>query len=276
MTINHAESRLLKVGHMTYLNSEVFYQHLPEGSCDLVAMPPRAMAAAVESGELHAGPLPIAEVHRLGDQVRSLGNMGVACTGAALSVFLFSSKSVESLSGAVIAVSSHTATSIQLLRVLFADLWNVSGHRFVEMSDPHDAALVIGDPALQTLASGEYSYRYDLGSAWHSLTGLPFVFAEWVVRSDAPSDLVDEFEEQLIQSTRTGVSSVEEISRRRTNAFMSESDVANYVANFQYFIGPDERAGQQEFKKRLSKLPVWRPALPTTTDNETTRAISAS
>ena len=33
----------LRVGHMTYLNSEVFYRHLPEESCELVAMPPLVM-----------------------------------------------------------------------------------------------------------------------------------------------------------------------------------------------------------------------------------------
>lgn len=260
MTTNQSDSQVLKIGHMTYLNSEVFYRKLPQDFCELVAMPPRAMAAAVERGELHAGPLPIAEVLRLGDQVRPLGNMGVACEGAALSVFLFSNKPVEELSGAHIAVTTHTATSIQLLRVLFSDLWSVSGHRFVEMNDEHDAALIIGDPALVQLALNQYPHKYDLGRAWNSLTGLPFVFAEWVVRTDAPSEQSKHFEKQLIASTKVGLDSVSEISGARTNEEMSESDVAHYVRNFTYFIGPKERAGQQEFKLRLGRLPAWRPS----------------
>ena len=276
MTTNQPDSQLLKVGHMTYLNSEVFYRKLSSDACELVALPPRAMAAAVESGELQAGPLPIAEVHRLGDKIRSLGNMGVACTGAALSVFLFSHKPVKELSGTNIAVTSHTATSIQLLRVLFSDLWSMSDHSFVEMSDDHSAALVIGDPALKTLASGTYEYSYDLGSAWQTLTGLPFVFAEWVVRSDAPADLVEAFERSLIEATRIGGESVEEISRLRSDESMSESDVATYVRNFSYFFGPDERSGQREFKQRLSKLPEWRPAVSAANETSETRAVSAS
>jgi len=276
MTTNQPESHLLKVGHMTYLNSEVFYRKLPANSCDLVALPPRAMAAAVEHGELHAGPLPIAEVLRLGDSVRSLGNLGVACTGPALSVFLFSHRPVDELTGSNIAVTSHTATSIQLLRVLFADLWSISNHTFVEMTDDHEAALVIGDPALKTLASGEYSYSYDLGSAWYELTGLPFVFAEWVIRTDSPQDLADSFESALIQSTRSGVDSVGEISRIRADATMTEASVANYVRNFSYFFGPREREGQQEFKLRLSKLPAWRPAVSEAQNSSETRAVSAS
>ena len=261
---------------MTYLNSEVFYRKLPMDSCELVAMPPRAMAAAVEQGDLQAGPLPIAEVLRLGDQVRSLGNLGVACDGPALSVFLFSNKPVAELSGSNIAVTTHTATSIQLLRVLFSDLWNVSDHRFVEMTDDHDAALIIGDPALEQLSLGNYQHNYDLGTAWKSLTGLPFVFAEWVVRTDTPNKLSELFERQLIESTQVGIDSVEEISRSRADEKMSESDVANYVRNFDYFFGPDERSGQQEFKRRLSKLPVWRPSASEISDPLIKKAISTS
>jgi chorismate dehydratase len=261
---------------MTYLNSEVFYRKLQTGSYELVAMPPRAMAAAVESGDLDAGPLPIAEVFRLGDTVRSLGNLGVASDGPAMSVFLFSHRPIEELSGSKIAVTSHTATSIQLLRVLFADMWNVTNHEFVEMNDDHTAALIIGDPALEQLASGEYPYSYDLGSAWKTLTGLPFVFAEWVVRADVPAELAEMFEQQLIKATRDGMNSVEEISRARMSETMSESDVATYVQNFAYFFGDAERAGQQEFKERLSKLPVWRPELSTPTQPAETKAIPTS
>jgi len=234
------------------------------------------MAAAVESGGLQAGPLPIAEVLRMGGKVQSLGDLGVACDGAALSVFLFSNTPVEQLSGSNIAVTTHTATSIQLLRVLFADLWQVSNHSFVEMFDNHDAELVIGDPALEKLALGEFDHSYDLGSAWKSLTDLPFVFAEWVVRTDAALDVREKFERVLIESTQVGLNSVDEIVRIRSNEIMSESAVENYVRNFTYFLGPDERTGQQEFKTRLNKLPEWRPSVAAPAEYSAQKAISTS
>ena len=252
----------LKIGHMTYLNSEVFYRYLPKDSCELVAMPPRAMAVAVELGELQGGPLPIAEVIRLGGQVRSLGNIGVAADGPVQSVFLFSHLPVDELNGKNIAVTSHTATSIQLLRVLFADLWNVTGHEFVETTDAHDASLWIGDPALERRSSGEYEYKYDLGSAWKTLTGLPFVFAEWVIRTDVFGDKSDRLERILTDATSQGVNSTLEIGVERSNAYMSESDIDEYVRNFTYFLGPKERQGQAEFQLRLSALPAWRPPVP--------------
>ena len=251
----------LRVGHMTYLNSEVFYRHLPEESCELVAMPPRAMAAAVDRGDLAAGPLPTAEVFRLGDAVRPLGNLGVASDGSANSVFLFSQLPVDKLNGKRIAVTTHTATSIQLLRVLFADLWNVSGHEFVRTDESHDAALWIGDPALERRSSGQYPYRYDLGRSWKGLTGLPFVFAEWVIRADVPRERANQLERLVSQATQAGTDffSVLKISRERATPAMSESDVADYIRAFTYFLGPRERRGQQEFRRRLELLPEWRP-----------------
>ena len=251
----------LRVGHMTYLNSEVFYRHLPEESCELVAMPPRAMAAAVDRGDLAAGPLPTAEVFRLGDAVRPLGNLGVASDGSANSVFLFSHLPVDKLNGKRIAVTTHTATSIQLLRVLFADLWNVSGHEFVRTDESHDAALWIGDPALERRSSGQYPYRYDLGRSWKGVTDLPFVFAEWVIRADVPRDRANQLERLVSQATQAGTDffSVLKISRERATPAMSESDVADYIRAFTYFLGPRERRGQQEFRRRLELLPEWRP-----------------
>ncbi len=246
---------------MTYLNSEVFYRHLPEESCELVAMPPRAMAAAVDRGDLAAGPLPTAEVFRLGDAVRPLGNLGGASDGSANSVFLFSHLPVDKLNGKRIAVTTHTATSIQLLRVLFADLWNVSGHEFVRTDESHDAALWIGDPALERRSSGQYPYRYDLGRSWKGLTGLPFVFAEWVIRADVPRERANQLERLVSQATQAGTDffSVLKISRERATPGMSESDVADYIRAFTYFLGPRERRGQQEFRRRLELLPEWRP-----------------
>ncbi len=247
---------------MTYLNSEVFYRHLPEGSCQLIAMPPRAMAEAVERGELAAGPLPIVEVFRLGNSVRSLADLGVASNGPATSVLLFSHIPVEELGGKRIAVTSHTATSIQLLRILFAELWDVSGHEFVPTCENHDAALWIGDQALERRSSGLYADQYDLGVAWKDLTGLPFVFAEWVIRTDVPRDQADQLERLLVNATRAGMNSLDEISRARAIQSMPESDVAEYVRNFTYFLGPEERKGQREFERRLSELPAWRPPAP--------------
>lgn len=51
------------------------------------------------------------------------------------------------------------------------------------------AFLAIGDEALRLGAGDLHPYRLDLGEAWHSWTGLPFVFALWVIRRESAERL---------------------------------------------------------------------------------------
>ena len=49
----------------------------------------------------------------------------------------------------------------------------------------NDAALVIGDRALDIDAAALGATKIDLGVAWKEMTGLPFVYAVWAGRPDA-------------------------------------------------------------------------------------------
>ena len=246
---------------MPYLNSEVFYRALDPSSCELVTARPRAMAAAVERGELDGGPLPLAEVMRLGEAVREVGELGVASHGPALSVLLLSDVPVEQLDRKKIAVTEDTATSVQLIRILCADHWKIAPE-LVPAGRTAPAKLVIGDEANRLRKLGEAPYVYDLAEEWYALTHLPFVFAVWVLRSDLPADRFDAFEKALTDSYCEGRLLVKEIAAARATDYMSEAETAVYVRNFTYTIGDIERRGMEEFRRRLSLLPAWRPAAP--------------
>jgi chorismate dehydratase len=243
---------------MPYLNSEVFYRALDPASCELVTARPRAMAAAVERGELDGGPLPVAEVFRLSDAVREVGELGVASHGPALSVLLMSNVPVEQLHGQKIAVTEDTATSVQLIRILCADRWNIAPE-LVLADRPAPARLVIGDEANRLRKLGETPYVYDLAEEWYVLTHLPFVFAVWVLRSDLSPEQFEAFEKAITDSYCEGRQIVNEIAAARATEYMSEAETAAYVRNFTYTIGEIERRGMEEFRRRLSQLPEWRP-----------------
>ena len=229
----------------------------------LTAMPPRAMAAAVEAGALDAGPLPLAEVLRLGDRLVPVGDFCIATRGRVDSVLLLSSRPVLDLSGRQIEVTSHTATSIQLLRVLFADHWHVTPGEYVENGAPHAAKLVIGDEALRLRKpSHDYPYVYDLSTEWEGLTGLPFVFAVWSARASVPAADVRSLATSLEKSLDSGLSKLESFAHGYTNKYMSEAEVIRYVRGFIYRLTDQERNAIEEFKTRLSRLPVWRPGVP--------------
>ncbi len=249
----------MRIGYMPYLNSAVFYEGFDRHNFELIELPPRNMAAAMRSGELDAGPLPIFEVLRMSDTVEH-GTLGVATDGRAYSVLLFSKVPAKNLSGESIAVTPDTATSVQLLRVLLRDRW-IAGD--VDLRGPDDdcaACLLIGDKALRKVYQGhDWPFVYDLSWEWEQLTGLPFVFARWVVRSDLGDLRIGKFNLALHTSFARGIKSVAEIARRERIPGMPRSDALDYINSFTYELGDQEEAAVAEFKSRLSTLPQWRP-----------------
>jgi chorismate dehydratase len=72
---------------------------------------------------------------------------------------------------------------VYLVRLLLEKAYRVRP-RFVEGREGTDASawLLIGDEALRSASA--YPHSLDLGTAWHALTGLSFVFAVWAVRAE--------------------------------------------------------------------------------------------
>ena len=251
---------------MPYLNSEVFYRRLPtaafgpEGAFELVSLVPRAMAQAVERGELDAGPLPVAEVFRMADLLAPLGDLCVATRDEAASVLLFARRAAEELEGATVGVTDQTSTSVQLLRVLLAELWRVTPRRFVSQDAPCDAVLLIGDDALRA-RGGLPGYRvtYDLGKEWRTLTGLPMVFATWAVRREVDARTVSELRGMLEMSLDQSLREIGSIAAERRDVGLTDLEVVEYLGYFVYRMGPDERRAVETFREAVGRLPRWRP-----------------
>jgi chorismate dehydratase len=124
-------------------------------------------------------------------------HLSVAAHGQVQSVLLFSRHADwRALDGGRIALSDHSATSVELVRLLCERRCGV--HPRYQLCAPdldamlaeHDAALLIGDVALrefsQRRAVGDLirPYVFDLAAEWEAWIGLPFVFAVWAARAD--------------------------------------------------------------------------------------------
>ena len=248
-----------RIGFMPYLNSAPFYARLEGDWFDLVELPPRNMAAAMQDGELDAGPLPITEILRMKGNIVE-GGLGVAVNGRARSVLLFSNCPAEELSGKSVAITGHTSTSVQLLRILFRDHWNVGQVDLRGPQEACDAELLIGDAALKKVyASGDGRFVYDLSAEWKRLTGLPFVFARWVARADATKSELGRFAETLHRSFSFGMSHLHKVVDRASIPGMSSEEGLAYIKAFIYELGDAEFAAIDEFESRLTKLSDWRP-----------------
>ena len=96
---------------------------------------------------------------------------------------------------ATVSLDISSRTSVALTKIIFREFlgfepeWRVAKPDIDEMLSGADAALIIGDPALRLSSSeagGSDVYRtFDLAELWREHTGLGFVFAMWMTRSEA-------------------------------------------------------------------------------------------
>jgi chorismate dehydratase len=243
----------LRVGIVNFLNSKpLAWGFLKGHHADLFAStyhPPAMVARLLGQGALDIGLIPSVEVQRI-PGLKILPDLCVASTHEVKSVILVSRGPLEQVRR--VALDQNSRTSVALLRILLQER-GIHPEYLHERPDPErmlseaDAALLIGDPALKV--ERDKYHVIDLAAEWHALTGLPFVFAVWAVRSgvDLP-DLPFYFKSSL----RYGLSSIDTLSREAAAELgLDSADVRSYLTeNLHYFLRQEELAGLEEFYRR--------------------------
>jgi chorismate dehydratase len=154
-----------------------------------------------------------------------------------------------------------------LTRILCARLWDIAPRFFSSDADvtdtleQADAALVIGDRALVIDPAEIGVEKTDLGEAWRTLTGLPFVYAMWTGRDGA----VDAEQVAALQAARTlGESQTGQIAREVSAGDpRAEQQAHRYLRDtLKYGLGEREIAGLERFLElsvALDVAPQHRP-----------------
>jgi len=169
----------------------------PEG-CYFVACTPRNSIQALQSGAVWAAAVPVGGLAALGPTVEPVGLFGIAAHKEVMSVMFFSDRPFESFCAPQsVRLTDESASSVRLLYLLMG--YQCGFDRIAGKAAPGvtvNGDLVIGDTALHWLhlfeVQGEakgYRFVTDLAAQWDRHHGLPFVFARWVVRADAPDGL---------------------------------------------------------------------------------------
>jgi chorismate dehydratase len=158
----------------------------PGSEFDISYTLPSACARALQAGTADIGIIPSAAYAQV-PGLMVLPGVAIASRRPVRSILLVSRVPVDQIR--TVALDTSSMTSVALTKILF-EKWLGGGRTFTpmepnvdEMLAAHEAALVIGDPALQVDRS-----RYltlDLAEEWIRHTGKPFVFAFWAVRQAA-------------------------------------------------------------------------------------------
>jgi chorismate dehydratase len=267
MAVGTSSCERLRLGKISYLNALPIYYPLELGIVPhpftIVSGVPAHLNRLMAQGDLELSVVSSIEYARDPERYLILPDLSISCRGAVRSVLLLSQTPVDQLSGHTILASSHSHTSVALLRILLATQLGMevtfrqgSCTQALAEGEPPMAMLTIGDEALRLRDHALYPYRWDLGEAWHAWTGLPFVFALWVIQRQAlerSNGVLGRALESLSAAKEWGCSHLDEICRYalRTD-ILDLAQLQDYYQCLNYDLSSDEKLGMEHFFHHLA------------------------
>ncbi|MGA2192130.1 MAG: menaquinone biosynthesis protein [Nitrospirota bacterium] len=262
---------ILRIGEIRYANCTPLYATLKKLSdCrDYAFIPgePASLNALLASGGIDVSSSSSVEYARHWYDYLVIPEVSISSRGSVGSILLFSKKPIESLGGEKIAVSSASATSVVLLKVLLRFHYGIGADLVPRapvlktMLDGTAAALLIGDEALkERIAVGDAPglLVYDLGKIWQEFSGLPFVYALWMVRADSASrapSLAAKFKEEIIKAKEISTADYGEISLASPeSAWMGRENLIAYWRAMSYDLGDAHIGGLSKFFELAGKV----------------------
>jgi chorismate dehydratase len=220
------------------------------------------MNAALLAGEIDLSNVSSVAFGQHTDEWLLVPGLSVAAQEKVESVLLFSWQADwRALDGGSIALSSDSATSVALVRLLAEERYGARPRYVTSAPDldamlaEHDAALLIGDIALvegqkrRDIAGRGHPYVFDLAEEWRNWTGLPFVFAIWAARADRAREIsASGIIEALRESKRRGLGDLRRIASEAAERLDLPEDVClRYLRLLDYDLGERDLEGLRRF-----------------------------
>lgn len=210
---------------------------------------PSVCSALLHAGEVGLGLIPSIDYLQSADY-RIVPGVGIGSRGPIASVALFTRFPLGDVKR--IALDTSSRTSVALVRVLCHHRFRIEpefvphGPDLEAMTRGSDAALLIGDPALEVKHEALGLKKIDLGAEWTAMTGLPFIYAAWTGRAGA---ITDAEVGRLQDAQQEGVQSTDDIAAEygRGNPDATARAAAYLRDNVKYGLGVEEARGLQTF-----------------------------
>ncbi len=236
---------------------------------------PSRLNRMLRKGEVDISPSSSIEYLGNPGRYQIISNHSISSRGPVGSILFFTPKPVEELEGALVFASSQSETSVALLKIVLRSFYGLSATVEsvpdpIQSGDVGAAFLLIGDDALRQQAirnrpgadgkrvSSCYPFVYDLGEIWYRQTGLPFVFALWIVRKDIPEkkELIDKFTGDLDRAKESALKKLPVIARYAPiRSFMTEEEILSYWRKLDYELSAEHKKGLALFDQYRKEVP---------------------
>lgn len=262
-----APERMLRIGCVKYLNArplicgwpgEVEFDH-PSVLCQRLA-DGELDVALVSSFEFLRNP-----IYRIVDDV------SISSDGPVYSVLVAHSGEFPNVEE--IALDPASQTSVNLLRCLLIELGmhprlisgvpgSVGCPPVVSGKSPHvsSARLLIGDQAIQFRQKHADEFQFwDVGEHWKRLTGLPFVYALWLIRPEVTN--AGSIARRLRELRDENLANIDKLIAKAAASFgnsgshkMTREFVARYYSECLRFVfGEREKQGLRAFARSCAR-----------------------
>ena len=249
----------LRIGHIAYANCVPFFHFLRQCgfSGEIRSGVPAELNGLLAAGEIDLAPSSSFEYGRNADAYLLLPGHSISSCGPVQSVLLFSPLPLEEFGTVPIDLTSESATSINLLKVLLGEFLGQdpgccrpAAQPAEELAAQGGSVLMIGDRALRTaqLLRGR-TQIYDLGQLWWHFTGLPFVFALWIVRAasaERQAPALRMLQQQLAEARQQAFADLPLVAAQTPERqWMGETALVDYWRCMSYDLTPQHLAGLQ-------------------------------
>ncbi len=284
------KNRKLRIGRIPYANLFPAFYYLDK-ECDLskyrfIKGVPSALNKMLRLGKLDISPSSSVEYLRNKKKYFMLPWFTISSSGPISSILLFSKLPLNELGGKTIGVSSASETSVSLLKIILKEFFSLKckfrtlNPRSVSSTlSSLPAVLLIGDQAmkqakkiqgteknkkisLQTRYSSPVTrhpslYIYDLGELWTEQTGLPFVFALWIVRKDVlpeKLELIKQLASDLLKAKKYASKKFSLIATQAPQReWLGEKALVSYWKGISYDFTEKHMQGLLLFEKLIIK-----------------------
>jgi chorismate dehydratase len=241
----------LRVGCVKYLNARPLVRGW-EGNVEFDH--PSALCERLAKGQLDVALVSSFEFLR-NPIYRIVDGVSISSDGPVYSVVVAHRGELSDIEEIELDPASKTAAS--LLRCLLAELGSTPRltSRVPENAGSSQARLIIGDQAISFRQTHADEFRFwDLGEQWTKLTGLPFVYALWLIRpevADAKSiaQHLRGLRDENLADIRVIVSDAADNKQKITAEFLDRY----YKQHLRFGFGTREKQGLQTFADLCTK-----------------------